>query len=171
MIKRILFFYFPGLFLTMLVASCATIYPNEKLLIGKWNPVHAEEYVKPVAGKTGSMNAPKQPVKSNAPEQNNLSPSTGTESRANDKMIHMIQTELRSPFVVYANKTAEKNFPGKTVNANWKMKKKGTRVIAKNPETSKQLKIDILSISDSTLEVIEYSDAGNLKVKYIKDVK
>ena len=169
--NRKLIFYMLGLFMTLLIASCATTYPNEKLLIGKWNPVHAEEYIKPVTNKTGSTQAPKQPVKNKTPEQSEPSQSTGTESRASNKLTHMIQTELRSPFIVYANKTAEKNFPGKTVTANWKMKKKGTRVIAKNPETSKQLKIDILSISDSTLEVIEYSDAGNLKVKYIKDVK
>lgn len=171
MVKKGLFFYAAGFLLAIITTSCATVYPNEKLIVGKWRPVHAEEYIEMKANNTSSKPAVKQTEKNTVVVQNTETVTTGAQAHSGDKMNRMIQTELQSPMVIYANKTAEKTFPNRTVTVTWKMKKKGTRVIATNEQTSRQLKLDILSVSDSTLVVVERSDEGNIKVKYIKDQK
>jgi hypothetical protein len=67
---------------------------------------------------------------------------------------------------IFANKTAVKNFPGKPLHATWKMKGKGTKIVAKNVENKMKFTIEILEISKVQIVVIEHAPVGDVKITY-----
>jgi hypothetical protein len=66
-----------------------------------------------------------------------------------------------------ADKTAVKEYPGKTVHGTWKMKS-NTRLQVVSKETDKKLLMDIVKINDSIAVVKEPLPVGGIKITYRK---
>jgi hypothetical protein len=157
------------------INGCKVTYPNEKYLNGKWVPVKVEKYIEP--GKVASEQANKQQsqqpvVKSDTNVQKDKAKNSGTvQSRTPEQNLsRMIEVEQRTVLEIFPeNKTVVKDYHGKVVKATWKMKKKGTRIIAKENTTGKKLTLDILEINDTSVVVIEHSPVGKIKIHYRKE--
>jgi hypothetical protein len=160
------------LMLSFIISSCAINHEVEKKLVGKWNPVTVENL-------TPESSPPE-------PTQTTVKVDTSTEvgvrkesevtvaavrSEKGQKFDRMMANEMRSPVMLSIEnnkRLIEKYFPGKTVKGTWKLKKNGKRIAVKVTETGRQLTMDILSLTDSTVVVFEKLPLGELKVKYAK---
>lgn len=148
------------------ITSCgATSHPNEKLIVGKWNPVKVEKIVdssalQAAAGKS-DISVQKQP-------QAAKPAGDGTVTRTESALDMLVHSEMRATMEIFANKTAIKNFPGKPIHATWKMKGRGTRLMAKNVENKIKFVIEILEINQDQIVVIEHARVGDIKITYLR---
>jgi hypothetical protein len=163
-IKR-LFTLLSGFSLILFITSCAVTYPNEKLIVGDWKPVTAEKYVPPPR-PSKSQATPGDTVKAAKKAARQASDAIAPDPKDENQLKRMIQTELRSPISVYASKDVVKFYPGKNVKGTWKMKKKGTRIVAKELHGDKKLTMDILEITDNSATVVERLPFGDIKIVY-----
>ncbi len=165
--KRLLtlFFVFTVAFL---ISSC-TIQRNQKYLIGTWKAVKVEPY-----------NSPKPPSNTIANAQNNKNSAGGkvdsTEVakrllKTERQLTRLTFTELNTTLIINANKTATREFRGKTEHAKWTLKDKGTRLLVDTKETGQKLTMDIQHINDTIAVVLEDSPIGALKIAYKKEKK
>ena len=83
----------------------------------------------------------------------------------------MVDTELRSSMTVNADKTAIKEYPGKTVHASWKLKDKGRSLFIKTKETDRELTFFIQRINDTSAVFTATTPVGKFKVTYKKEKK
>ena len=165
--KRLLTLFFAST-VAFLISSCATNYPIQKRLIGTWKPEKVEKYNMstprtPATGTTGK-------IKSDAGKANpTISPAEP--SRAEGQIARLIETQLRSTLILNSDKTAITDYRGKTIHATWKLKKKGTQLIATGKETGKKMTFDILRVNDTSAVVVEHFPIGNLKITFKKEKK
>lgn len=172
--KRLLTVFFT-LTLAIIFTSCATIYPNQKLLIGTWKTVKIEKYDIPGsagnAGKPAAHKSAENDLKLTATATTNQPPDSSLSvkepSKAEQQLARLIQSESRSTLTVNADKTAVKEYPGKTVHGTWKMKS-NTRLQVVSKETDKKLLMDIVKINDSIAVVKEPLPVGGIKITYRK---
>ncbi len=146
----------------IVMASCAGIHPNEKIIAGKWKPVKVEKIVdslaiRPAAGMTGG--------REKDPRGGRVESGGGGERRMAN-LDRLVQTEMRTTMEIYPDHTAIKNFPGKPMKATWKMSGKGSRIVARNLETKQKFTIDILALNKEMIEVIEHTPAGDIRITY-----
>ena len=152
------------LFAVIIFASCAaTMHPNEKILIGKWNPVKVEKIV-----DSSALQAAASPGGNSGQKQSKEGKPAGEggASRKDAALDKLVQTEMRSTLELFPNKTAVKNFPGKPLKATWKLKGNGTRIVAKGTETGMKFVIEILEIDKEHIVIIEHAPVGDLKIVY-----
>jgi hypothetical protein len=164
--KRLLLF-FTGMLFILLIASCAVTHPNEQLIVGDWKPVKAEKYIPPPKEsktKQSQADTAKMARKSQKPKKARLAGDTEFENQ----LQRMMQTEMRSPISVNANNTVVKFYPGKIIKGTWKLKKKGTRIVAKEKEANKKMTLDILEISENSISVVERFPFGDIKIDYAR---
>lgn len=155
--------FFAALFAVAILASCAVYHPNEKIIIGTWRPVTVEKVVdssalQAEASLKGQPSAQKPGTAGIAGE--------GSTGRKEAELDRLVQSEKRATMEIFADKTAIKNFPGKPLNATWKMKGKGTRIVAKNLENNMTFTIEILEINKERIVVIEHAPVGDIKITY-----
>jgi hypothetical protein len=163
------------------MSSCVTTHPNAKLIVGKWKPESVEKYIDPNAvpepqtaasGQPGANAA--QPVKAKAGDSSRSAGAAGgaqaesPEQRMGAALDRLIRSEQRADFEVYDNGKAVKMYYPKPLKVKWKMKSKGTRVVAKELEGDRKFVIDILEITETRCVIIEHTRAGDLKIAYIK---
>jgi len=163
--KRLLtlFFVFTAAFL---ISSCATIYLNQKYLIGTWKPeklelVHMPNHQTPAAGSQGKTN----------PGAGETKPLAGTaeQTTIDKKQISKSKlADLRSSMTFNADKTVIKEDLGKTIHATWKLKNNGTRLLTSDKGTGEKSTFDILYINDTSAVVIESFPSFGLKITYKK---
>jgi len=149
-----------------LISSCATIHPNQKYLIGTWKAEKVEKYNVPnlqipAASTQGKTKPDTGDTKASAD-------TAGQSSRVEGQIARLIQTELRSTLTLNANKTAIKEYHGKTVHGKWKLTNHGTRLLANSKETGKKMTFDILNINDTSAVVTKSFPFGSLKITYKK---
>jgi hypothetical protein len=148
----------------MVATSCAiTSHPNEKIIVGLWTPVKVEKIVDSsalLASPAMAGNKEQQQSKTGKPG------GEGGVSRKDEALDRLVQSERRATMEIFANKTAVKNFPGKPLHATWKMKGKGTKIVAKNVENKMKFTIEILEISKVQIVVIEHAPVGDVKITY-----
>ena len=146
------------------MTSCGiTPHPNETIIVGKWRPVSVEKIVdssalQAAASLEGSS------VKGNS--RSGLPGGSVEASRKEATLDRLVQSEMRATMEIFPNKTAVKNFPGKPLQATWKMKGKGTRIVAKNVENKMKFVIEILEIDKERIVVIEHAPVGDIKITY-----
>jgi hypothetical protein len=157
--------------ISFIISSCAVNHEVEKKLVGKWNPVNAENLTPqaPVATTTqyvvhdtSTTGTPKKDTTITLPV-----PSAGKAAKIERAMAN----EMNSPVLISIadnQRTLEKYYPGKTVKGTWKLKKNGKRLAVKITETGKNYTLDIVSLTDSTTVVIEKLPVGDLQIKYAK---
>lgn len=152
-----------------LISSCATIHPNQKYLIGTWKAEKVEKYNVPnlqipAASTQGKTKPGTEDIKASAD-------TAGQSSRIEGQIARLIQSELRSSLTVNADKTAIKEYHGKTFHLKWKLKNQGTRLLAKSKETGRDMTYDILNINDTSAVVTASFPFGSLKITYKKEKK
>jgi hypothetical protein len=156
------------IFLTLLIFSCATMTPREKMLVGKWKPVKIENANTPEHKKTLATKTNTDTLKAKALE---IKKDTGVVrfSKEEEKLNRRIQTETRTTLQINADKTATIYFPGREVNTKWKLKKQGTIFSAHNPESGHKLELELLRVNDTSVTVIERLPEGGLRIIYHKE--
>ena len=144
--------------------SCAvTSHPNEKLLVGTWRPIKVEKIVDSSALQaTGSKPSDSNQTKTKAGKPSG----NGNSDRTAASLDRLVQVEMHTTLQIFENKTAIKSYAGKSLNATWKMKGHGTRIVAKNVESKMKIVIEILEISKERIVVIEHAPAGDVKITY-----
>ncbi len=168
------------LFGVVFVSSCATTHPNAKLLVGTWKPESVEKYIDPNAipepqPAANTANAPViQPGKVKPGDSSKISGAKGRAEagqagqRKEAALDRLIRSEQRAEFQIFENGTAVKTFYPKPLKTKWKMKKKGTRVVAKELDGDRKFVVDLVDISERRCTIIEHTQAGDLKIVYIK---
>ena len=148
----------------IIMTSCAIApHPNEKIIVGTWRPVSVEKVVDSSALKAAaSMSGSGEQKQS----KEGASPSDGGAAKKEAALDRLVQSEMRATMEIFENKTATKNFPGKPIHATWKMKGKGTRIVAKNVENKMKFVIEILEINKERIVVIEHAPVGDVKITY-----
>jgi len=145
-------------------SSYAGTHPNQKKLIGTWKAEKIEKYNIPNLPAQSASTASKATA---APGDTSVS-SSSQAAKFNEQLARMIRTEERSTLTINADKTAVKEVPGKTINAKWKLKKKGTHLTVNIKESGKKMEIDILRINDTSLIAVTNLPIGGLKITYKK---
>lgn len=149
-----------------MLASCGIgSHPNEKIIIGTWRPVKVEKIVDSSAIQAAGDAAQAKTVKQK-PGTDRSATAEGGAGRKDAELNRLIQLEQRATLEIYPDKTAIKNYPGKALNAKWKMKGRGKRIVAKNLENKMTFVIEILEISKERIVVIEHVPVGDIKVEY-----
>ncbi len=152
-----------ALFFTITACSVKP-HPNEKTIIGLWTPVSVEKVVDSAelqaAAQLNGGNNNKKTGKDGAaaPE--------GAAGRKDAALDKLVQAEQRATLEILDNHTAIKKFPGKPINATWKMKGNGTKIVAKNIENKMKFTIEILEINKERIVVIEHAPVGDVKIVY-----
>ncbi len=154
--------------LIYLVSCAATSHPNEKIIIGKWRPLKVEKFIDSAAIQAMAGSAGASKSKSTA----NPSKPSQTEgpalAKAEAALDRLVKAESRATLEIFPNKTAVKNYPGKPLQATWKMKGNGTRLVGKNLENKMKFTIDILEISKEQIVVLEHAPVGDVKITYVR---
>ncbi|MGA2824117.1 MAG: hypothetical protein ABSE72_11395 [Bacteroidales bacterium] len=166
--KRLLTLFF-AFTVVFLISSCAILQPNQKYLIGTWKAVKAEKYNIPNTPSNTAANAQKS--KNSTGEKIDSSAVARQLLNTERQFTRLIVTELLSTIIMNANKTAIKEFNGKTEHAKWKLRNNGTRLLVNSKETGKKLTIDIQHINDTSAVVVEHLPVGSLKITYKKEKK
>ncbi len=167
MIKRNSLLPLVMIFLTAFLFSCASLSPNNKILVGKWKPEYAEKYIEPGKEKKTETKV----VSDTAAEKKSktVTNEMPNQQRADAEWERMVNTEKRTPLIVNEDHTLQKTFHQKTVKGSWKLKNKGKRLIMTESTTGQKLRADILEINDSMMVVVERLPVGDIKVKYVKE--
>ncbi len=161
----------------LILSSCVTVHPNQKLLIGSWKPESVVKYVDQntvqAPSATTSTPATAQPVKAKSADTSGKGRAPATPAVPIDQKMalmldRLIVAEERSTLDISANGTGAKIYHGKVLKAKWKLKAKGTRIVGKELEGGRKFVADIVEISDKRLVVIERTQVGDMKVVYIK---
>jgi hypothetical protein len=162
--KRILplFFIFTVAFL---ISSCA-IQPIQKRLIGTWKPVKVEPIDVPGTQTQAAENV--QTSKNAKNDSVSYQAKPRQLSKVEQQKERMIQSELRSTMTVNADKTAIKEYPGRTVHAKWKLKNNGTNLIVNTKETGKTITFHIQHVTDTSAVFTATSPIGKYKISYKK---
>jgi hypothetical protein len=158
-----------------ILASCSiTSHPNEKIIIGKWQPMRVEKIVDSSALMAAGANAGDSTVKNDANPAKSASgkkgggSGSGNVARKGATLDRLAQSEMRATLEINADKTAVKNFPGNPLRATWKMKGKGTRIVAKNKSTKQKFVIDIVDLSADEVIILEHAPVGDLRITYTR---
>lgn len=159
------------LMLSLIISSCGTNHEVEKRLVGKWNPVTVENLTPQSAQspKTQTIKVDTS-TSGDTPKVIELTLPANPDKKG-AKIERAMANEMNSPVVISMTndqKTVEKEFSGKTVKGNWKLKRNGKRIIVNNKETGRTFTMDILSLTDSTAVVLEKLSFAEFKIKYAK---
>ena len=173
--KRILSLFF-AISIASLVLSCATYKPIEKRLIGTWKNVKIEPFITS-GGSPRSMAEKVQYIKNTS---NGASDGAVTIpvpikpmvlSKENLQQDKMILSEVSYNMTLNANKTAVKEYQGKTVHAKWKLKDKGTDLFVDSKETGRQMTFHIFHLTDTSAVFTLTAPLGQIKITYKKEKK
>ncbi|MEI7661943.1 MAG: hypothetical protein WCK34_07095 [Bacteroidota bacterium] len=149
----------------LFLASCAIgPHPNEKIIVGIWKPVKVEKIIDSSA--IVSKTAHSSDTAKKAPQPGRESRGGVNSGKIEASIDRFVQTEMRTTMEIFANKTAVKNYPSKPMHATWKMKGKGTRIVAKNLATKSKFVIDIEEISKDRIVIIEHAKVADVKITY-----
>ena len=148
----------------LIVTSCAIVpHPNEKIIVGIWKPVKVEKVIDSSALKAV---ASKPADTAGRTQKSGKTQASGNGARKGATIDRLVQSEMRASLEVFANKTAVKNYPGKPVHFTWKMKGKGTRLLTKNVETKMKFVIEIETISQDQIVILEHAQVGDVRIAY-----
>lgn len=152
----------------VIMGSCAVSHPNEKIIVGTWRPVKIEKVVDSSALEAAQALNPPSSTKPSDSRPGSVRAGRGGDggSRKDAELNRLMQLEQRSTMEIYPDKTAVKNFHNNPINATWKMKGRGKKILAKNVETKHTFVIDILEISKERMVVLQHTPAGDLKIEY-----
>ncbi len=164
--------------LVLLITSCATTHPNEKLIVGTWRTVKVEKYVdesamkaaaNAPAPKTGSNVNRTEPTSQSDPPRETQSTDPERDNKVQNKLNRLIQSEERAVLVIDSGHFASKQYPGTLKRATWKMKSNGMVIIAKNIENKERVRMEIEEISENQAVIIQELPVGSLRITYSRE--
>ncbi len=167
--KQLLTLFF-ALSVAFLVSSCATTNPNQQKLIGSWKAVKVEKFNTPdtLYGTSASIKT-SDSTTGGYTESQRAALQSGKVVEQEKRVI--IRSELNTVLTLNADKTATKEFQGKTIPATWKLKKNGTRLLVASKETDKNMILEIQRISDTSAIMVQSLPIGDFKITYKKGKK
>jgi len=142
-------------------------HPNERTIVGTWIPVSVEKIADSSALQATAAMAP------DSTRQKSKTGGAGGDGGAVKKeaaLDRLVKSETRATMEIFADHTAIKNFPGKPIHATWKMKGKGSKIVAKNVENKMKFVIEILEINKERIVVIEHAPVGDIKIVYERKI-
>jgi len=143
---------------TAVVAVGGKVYPNEKLLVGKWRPIKVEQVMPEHSGK--------QEMKKDTAATR---PSAGQSALSgDDRLDKMMKAELKTMLEITGDRTAMKDYHGNKIKTTFKLKKGGTRIVARNIKTKEKYILNIVEVTDTQLVLIEKVQGAQLKITYVK---
>ena len=149
-----------------LMTACAIVpHPNEKIIVGLWKPVKVERVIDSAALLAAHPHAFDTTAKAAKPGKPGTAGKPG-ETGAGANLERREQIELRATLEIFSNKTAIKHYPGKPLNTTWKMKGKGTRIVAKNLANKAKFVIEIEDISQDRMVIMEHAQSVDVRVTY-----
>ena len=160
--KRLLTVFF-ALSFAFLITSCATTYPNQKLLIGTWRTVKVEK--SNIPSSSGRKDPTAQRATSATAPHSDTTSAVTQRSKAEEQLERLIKAESHSVLTINADKTAVKEYAGKTIHGTWKFKN-NTHVLVESKETDKKMVFEIQKINDTLAILKEPLPVGDLKITY-----
>lgn len=149
--------------------SCAVKpHPNERIIVGKWRPVQVEKIVDSSEIQAAAMLKGENDQRKS---KTGVPGDAGAGSRKQEAFDRLAQAEARATMEIFPDGTALKSLPGHPVKASWKMKGKGTRIVARNLENKMKFVIEILEINKERIVVIEHAPVGDLKITYEREMQ
>ncbi|MFH1159404.1 MAG: hypothetical protein V1733_00445 [bacterium] len=85
------------------------------------------------------------------------------------QLNRIIQVEGRTNITINPDKTAVKFYQARTVKATWKLRGKGTVLIAKDLAKKEKYRLDIQEINNNQMVVVEHLPVGGIKITYEKE--
>jgi hypothetical protein len=134
------------------------VYPNEKWIVGKWKPVKVE---KVASVKEGKQIVTKDTIISRPVIGNIDAPGI-------NKVDKLMMMEQKTMLEITGDRTAMKDYHGTIIKATFKLKKGGTKIVARNIKTKERYVFNIVEATDSKLVLIEKTQGGLLKITYVK---
>jgi hypothetical protein len=154
-----------------IITSCATTQPREKFLVGTWIPLKVDSYVSPNQ-KVSAIPAKKVKVAdTTTTEQLNTeltSAAANAEEKKAKQLEHFFATQMRTKIKVNSDKTCEIQAPGKSTNATWKLKNKGTILAIKETVSGKKRILELVQLNDTSALIIHRSPTGDFIGSYKK---
>ena len=153
-----------------IITSCSATQPRENMLIGTWKPEKVSPYTSPGKQKSSAIAGKKAADTTNAKLQNEetMASTTVADEKQADKLDHTMGLQMRATMKFNADKTCNIQFPGKLINASWKLKKKGTSLIVKDLGSDRKWTLKFVFLNDTTSMAIQQTDAGDIIVRYRK---
>jgi hypothetical protein len=163
--------------LSTLFTSCATFHSNQKLIVGKWKPVKVEKMLlddKKQAGTTPSAGTTTPVSNDTAMRAKMDAKGGGTGSgdamaKSPDKISMLYLSEQKVTLEFAANKTAVKDYRGKTIKATWKMKLTGKKIVLTDMKTNEKLVLEIVELTETQAVIIEKLPFASVKVTYARE--
>lgn len=137
---------------------------NEKLIAGKWKPVKVEQ----IADPSGSS----EPAKQVAPKgtKPGVSDSTKAMPAQDTRQDLAVKNEQRAVLEISPDHTAVKFYHKNPLKVTWKLKSKGTKILAKNIQNGEKYMLNIVSVNETELVILEKIGTATLKVTYTKEI-
>lgn len=133
---------------SVLISFGGKTHPNQGLIIGRWKPVQVERIL---------------------PEKKAGSDTTKAMTKPDEKLERAIRAEERAPLDILPDYTATKTYHKNVVTFKWKLKGKGTKLIARNTKTYEKHILKVVEVKEDKLVLIETLGAVQLKVTYVRD--
>ena len=154
----------------ILISSCATTNPNQQKLIGSWKAVNVEKFNTPdVLSETAADAQQGDSITGEITESQRETLQSLKVVEQQKRVI--IRSELNSILTLNADKTATKEFQGKTIPAIWKLRKNGTRLFLDTKEADRNMILQIQNITDTSATMVESLPVGDFKITYKKGKK
>jgi hypothetical protein len=154
-----------------IITSCATTQPREKLLVGTWIPLKVDSYVSPYQKVSAIPEKKVKVTDTTTTEQQNTeltSAAASAEEKKAKQLEHFFGTQIRTKIKVNADKTCEIQAPGKSTNATWKLKKKGTILAIKETVSGKKRILELVQLNDTSAMIIQRTKTGDFIARYRK---
>jgi hypothetical protein len=159
--KSILPLFF-ALMSVLLISSCA-VQPVQKELIGTWKVMKIKQLNTP-----GTMASIGEKDKNSQNDTTTNPVKSRKLSKEDQEQIAMTLSEINYNLTFNADKTAVKEYKGKTTHATWKLKDNGRSLLINNKGTGKQVLFHIQQINDANAIFSITSLLGTLRILYEK---
>ena len=152
-----------------IITSCAATQPREKMLVGTWTPLKVSPYV-PNNQKLPAITGKKvTDTKTSGKQNSEQTPSAADTDEKKEKQIeHHLDLMMRTTLKINVDKTCVIQSPGKSINAKWKLKNKGTNLIIKEHESGKIRTLELVLLNDTAAMVIQRTIAGDFIARFRK---
>jgi len=152
-----------------IMTSCAATQPREKQLVGTWRSNKVSPYVSKDQ-QILSTNTKKITDTTNVAKHGteNKSTTSFSDKRQAEQFQHFIDVQMRTTMKFNADKTGEIQFPGKTINAKWKLKKKGTILVVRDLDSGQKRSLELVFLHDTSAMAIQRTNFGDIIVRYSK---
>ena len=149
-----------------LISSCTTYTPIQKRLIGTWKVMKLKQFSTP-----GTMASIGEKDKKSHSDTTTNQITHRKLSKEEQEQIAMSLSEINYNLIFNADKTAIKEYQGKTIHATWKLKDNGRNLLIISKGTGKQALFHIQQINDTSAIFSVTSLLGTTRILYEKEKK